>query len=338
MKIFHKVKRLRRHLDAFLRYWSAKKIINLLRIEYEFRRGCDALKGKPYVYVIDPTNFCNLKCVFCPTWKGELPIPKGKIDFSNYKKIIDEIKPHAFKVILYNWGEPFLHPQIIDIINYTHKANIAVSLSTNINYLPEGLPEDLVKSGIDHLILSVNGLTETTYLKYHTGGNFEKVLENINKIAEAKKRLKSKSPHIEFQFLVFKHNQHEVPQVGEFARKLGCDSFRISAPYIDLSKKDEFLADDNKYVLGRYKAKNESALIKKQRCFWLWRAMVINWNGDIDPCCGKNLHGAFANIFNDGLNKSWNNINYQSARRDVVGKKQSSDAKTVCSFCSGYDY
>ncbi|MCX7012527.1 MAG: radical SAM protein [Candidatus Sumerlaeota bacterium] len=334
-------RRMQRHLHSFLHYMTASKLAGLLRTEWEYRTGRTVLSGKPYVYVIDPTNFCNLRCRFCPTWKGTLPLPKGQIALADYEALLRQIKPYAFKVVLYNWGEPFLHKSIADIIRAAHEARVGTTISSNMNCLPRGLDEEIVKAGLDHLILSINGLSEETYQQYHEGGRFEAAIENVRRIVEAKRRRRSRTPHLEFQFLVFRHNEHEAAQVGEFSRALGCDSFRLAAPYVNETMKDEFLARNPAYVLDRYKepaAPSARSREHARKCFWLWRAMVINWNGDVDPCCGKNALGPFANVLRDGLERAWNSEHYIAARRLLTGQRKEEDAETVCNACVGYDY
>lgn len=133
----HKTSRLRRHLNALVRYGSARKLVNIARVESERLLGREALRGRPYMLVIDPLNVCNLRCPLCPTGNGTLPLKNGKMQRARFEELIDELAPHAVKVMLYNWGEPFLHHDIIPMIRHAHRRRISTALSTNLNILPK---------------------------------------------------------------------------------------------------------------------------------------------------------------------------------------------------------
>lgn len=345
--------RKRRHLAALWRYGTGRKMANIARVEWERVRGRDRLIGKPYILIVDPLNVCNLKCPLCPTGRGELPLKNGKMELEAFRRLVDTIAPHTVKIMLYNWGEPFLHKDILEIIAHAHGRGIATALSSNLNLLPRGGAEAVVRSGLDDLIVSCDGLTQETYEVYRKGGRVETVFANLEELAQARRRLGSRTPKIEFQFLVFEHNEHEVPHVEERARALGADFVRIMPPYIgpnsagirpargDAFRKEEDPADDDgKSVFDPGSDPDELAARHPPplQCFWPWRSMVINWNGSVDPCCFKNYHGDFGNIVDAGFEAIWNSDVYRYARRWIAGRAKDEVApfKIVCRGCPGY--
>ena len=168
---------LRFNLLQFLRCSTPRKFANfvLSKVQKWLRRDC--LISMPYRYYIDPTNLCNLRCPLCPTGRMELQRPRGRMNLEDFKRIVDQIAPYAYYVELYNWGEPFLHPQIFDMIRYASERKISVQLSSNLNYFNEEMAEQAVASGLTRLLVSVDGATQETYEKYRCGGRLEVVLQ-----------------------------------------------------------------------------------------------------------------------------------------------------------------
>lgn len=349
-----RAQRLWRHVQSVVRYPTPYRLYNLGLAEMERLTKRVQVKGKPYILIIDPLNTCQLKCPFCPTGIGDLPLKGGKMRLEQFTGLIDSIAPHTFKVVLYNWGEPFLHRDIVPMLQHCHQHRIATAISSNLNALPEGGGEAVVRSGLDELIVSCDGLTQETYVQYRKGGELAKVSAHLKEIAEAKRRLKSKTPHIEFQFLVFAHNEHEIPQVHAFAREHGAGTIRILAPFVDLEQDEIRPAQNPEYVKAIYQEPDyepaanmfmpdpdQAAAVAAHppplECFWPWRSLVVNWNGQVDPCCFANYLTAFGNIFEDPLTDIWNGPAYLSARRWIAGIPEPADLeKIVCRGCPGY--
>jgi MoaA/NifB/PqqE/SkfB family radical SAM enzyme len=358
-KIQYRSRRLRRHLRALARYWTPRRLVNLAVVESERLLGRDELKGRPYILIIDPLNTCNLKCPLCPTGTGNLPMKPGKMVGADFERFVDSIAPHTLKAMLYNWGEPFLHKEILDMIGACHKRRIATAISSNLNILPKAGAEGIVRSGLDDLIVSCDGISEETYKIYRKGGTLANVSENLRAIVAAKKALGSRTPNIEFQFLVFAPNEHEVPLVEEFGKSLGANEVRITFPYVDNETPDDIhYADNPELRKDKYRKPAPATPVAKPpspftpdadldaaarhnpppiSCFWPWRSMVVNWNGDVDPCCYQNYHDSFGNVLKQPFNEVWNGPAYRYARRWITGKA-TNDApmKIVCRGCGGY--
>ena len=370
-RIVEKRKRYLRHAISLLRYSSIFKLRNLARVEWERFRKRDKVSGLPYIVVLDPTNVCNLKCPICPTPKGDLLHPSGRIQVEQYEEFVDRIAPHTYRLILYNWGEPFLHRQIIKMLGYADRKRISTSISSNLNILPREGAESLVLSGLDDLIVSCDGLSQETYERYRVGGELEKLVANMNAIKQAKKKLGRSNPNIEFQFLVFRHNEHEADRVLEFAKRHGANSVRLAKPAIDLGNPDIRPAENPAYTRQEYqvlevpepatlqnediakvfsersrtketnsgstKGSAESDLLAPIYCYWPWRVLTVNWNGEIDPCCYNNQLGSFGNIFSQPLIDLVNNDKFVYARRRISGKAHAAGYDDViCKLCKGY--
>jgi len=326
---------------AFSKYNSIKKLNNLLLLIFELRQRRTRLKSFPIVLLVDPTNICNLHCPLCPTGKGELGRPKGKMRFCEFKDIIDQIGEYLYEVNLYNWGEPLLNSDIFPMINYAHEHNIFTSVSTNLTYLPEKNAEALVRSKLDYLIVCIDGLDSETYSKYRVGGNFEEVTENLKRLVDWKRRLRSQSPLIDFQFLLFKHNQHQTDKVHQFAKALGANRVSIKKGQLmaaDLTIDPRTNNRDSDWVVQgkKYDKYSKGILRGKKACDFLWYSLVINHDGGVSPCCYTyKQDDDFGNFLTQGssLREIWNNSKFEAARSIFREHRFGSAQDIVCNNC-----
>jgi len=320
-----------------LRYNTPKKMYNfgLIQIQKWLRR--ERLWGMPYRYNIDPTNICNLKCPLCPTGLGILKRRKGKMPLEAYKSLIDQIAPYAYWVELYNWGEPFLHPQIFDMIRYAHERDIFVRMSSNMNYFDPAMAEKTVASGLDALIISVDGATEATYQKLRRGGQLSRVIENVKSLVEAKRQAHSRQPYTTLRMLVHRYNEGEINQVRQLAADLGVDAFTTGTLFVnvnDQAQVETWLPENEAFSYYDYAAEH---LENSWNCADLWEAMIINWDGGVSPCCWiHNVDHDLDNTFTKSLKTIWNGPAYISARRVFAlrGPKPPI-VSTVCAACRG---
>ena len=245
--------------------------------------------GFPLSISVEPTATCNLHCPECPSGTGELKRFKGNIDFPLYKNIIDEFAPYLLNLTLYFQGEPFLNKEIFRLIEYSAiQKNVYTCTSTNGHFLDSETAKRTVKSGLDKLIISLDGTDQETYEKYRRKGDFETVVQSIKNIVSRKKELKSKTPYLVIQFLVFKFNEHQIPEIKKLSKESGVDKLELKTAQIcDFENDTEFIPVNKKY--SRYK-KDASGKFQiksklKNRCKRLWESAVITNSGDVLPCC-----------------------------------------------------
>jgi MoaA/NifB/PqqE/SkfB family radical SAM enzyme len=151
--------------------------------------------GLPHVLMIEPTNECNLHCPLCPTGAGKLKRPKGQMSLDLYQGILADLDGALSRVMLYNYGEPFLHPRLLDMIALAHQAEVHTHVSTNgLLFLRSASADDLIASGLDYMRVSMDGATDDTYNVYRVGGNLEKVLEGVQLLQECKRKLNKRKP------------------------------------------------------------------------------------------------------------------------------------------------
>jgi radical SAM protein with 4Fe4S-binding SPASM domain len=262
-----------------------------------------------------------------------------------YREIVDQIAESAYKVVLHNWGEPLLHPKIADMVAYASRKGLATELSTDLNNLRDELPTDLVRAGLGRLVVSLDGATQGSYELYRQGGTLETVLSNIARMAEAKRRMHSRSPCLEVQILVMRHNEHELEQIERGARRAGANRCELGFTIVntlDRRQMEEWLPTDNRY--SRYDASTGRDRFNQPgtRCSWLWRSLVVNWDGTVYPCCNFDRMAAeVGDLTKIDLRGLWNSPAYQELRclfrpedRQVAGASVPAD-RSICAWCRG---
>src|SRR6478609_1577194 len=235
---------------TFRRSWNGLKVLSSYYFSKWFKKPVQW--GLPISISFEPTTSCNLRCPECPSGLRSFTRPTGMLDLQLYRKVLDELSGQLLYLILYFQGEPYLHPQFFELVQYARKKKIYIATSTNAHYLTDENARKTVESGLDRLIISIDGTTQETYESYRVGGNLEKVIEGARNIVKWKKELKSSTPHVIFQFLVVKHNQHQIQELKQLAKEIGVDEVGLkTAQVYEYEDGNELIPDLDRY--SRYK-------------------------------------------------------------------------------------
>jgi predicted transcriptional regulator len=273
------------------------------------------------------------------------------LEWELYKCLIDEIGDYLFHIELHNWGEPLLHKQTPEFIRYAKSKEIKVVVHTNLSInLSDEYIQDLVRSGLDQLVISADGASQETYEKYRRGGNISLVRNNMERIQAEKGALGFKTPEILWKFLVFKHNEHEIARVRTIYKDWGADGVIIGGPYWDSNMLDAGIALSSipEYTsLLRCQAQVLTKTGHKRRlpkyCSFLYEALTLNADGSMSPCCSiSNENDDFAKYSPSiGFLSAWNSDRFRIAR-SITSKsemllarkdKPSDGVVNVCQKC-----
>jgi len=289
----------------------------------------------PYSLSIEPTTACNLGCPECPSGLKQFTRPTGKLDLELHRKMISQLKRSVFYINYYFQGEPFLHPAFLDLIKEAKKNKIYTSTSTNAHFIDQKVAEDIVQSGLDRLIISIDGLTQETYENYRVHGKLSKVIEGAKHMVEAKEHLNSKTPHLIFQFLAVKPNEHEIPQVFELGKEMGIDEVRIkSAQLYSFENGNPLMPENEKY--SRYRKQADGSYKMKynlgNHCWRMWSSSVLTWDGKVVPCCfDKDAKHVLGTIAENDFKSIWRHPQYNSFRHAVLTGRNDIE---ICKNCS----
>ena len=290
--------------------------------------------GLPISIAIEPTTSCNLRCPECPSGKREFTRPTGMLTPQFFQKSIDQLANSLCYLTFYFQGEPYLNTHFLDMVTYAHQKGIYTSTSTNAHYLDDENARRTVLSGLDRLIISIDGVTQETYEAYRVGGKLEKVINGAQNIIKWKKQLNSKTPHVIFQFLVVKPNQHQLTEVAQLSKSLGINELRFkTAQVYDYKQGNTLIPTIEKYARykkqadGTYSIKNELA----NHCWKLWHSCVITWNGVVVPCCfDKDAKHQLGDLNSETFTALWQGKKYAAFRKAVLNSRASIDICTNC--------
>lgn len=318
---------------------SFQKVCNALKVwlSYHFSKikKTPYSLGFPISMAIEPTTSCNLRCPECPSGLRQFTRPIGMLEPTFFKTTIDAVYKELIYLTFYFQGEPYLNPNFLDMVRYASEKGIYTSTSTNAHYLSEEQAKKTVESQLDRLIISIDGTTQETYQQYRVGGILSKVIEGTKNIVAAKKILKSKTPHIVFQFLVVKPNEHQLKDLQDLAKELGVDEviFKTAQVY-DFENGNPLIPENIKY--SRYKKNADGTYSVKNillnQCWRMWSSCVVTWDGVVVPCCfDKDAKHSLGDLKTQSFKELWQSLKYQGFRQSILKSRQEID---ICKNCS----
>ena len=297
--------------------------------------GKTIIWGRPPILTIEPTNLCNLHCPLCTTGSGDMKRVQGRMSLETFQRILDLLGDDIFFLLLYHQGEPYLNSHFLNFVRLAKQKNIYCTTSTNGHFFDEASINATIDSGLDSMIVSIDGVTQESYERYRINGKLDKVLQGVKKFIEIKRQRKVKHPLIAVQFLVMKHNEHELPAMRMLAKELGVD--RLLIKNIEVHSPDEakeWLPQNEKF--RRYDFDGQRLRVKnadKKSCPRPWLSTLINWDGGLVPCCfDKNGEFEMGNIHQvENFDQLWRNEKFLAFRTRLNTDRKSID---MCRNCN----
>ncbi len=316
-----------------------RRILNLIKTGSSFLLSAllrkNILWGNPSILTVEPTNLCNLHCPLCTTGNGEMTRVRGHMNLDTFRNILDKMGKDIFFLLLYHQGEPYLNKDFFEFVRLAKKQNIYCTTSSNGHYFSDQNIRETIESGLDSMIISIDGTNQKSYETYRVKGDLQKVIGGSRRFMEIKQELGKKAPLIAWQFLVMKHNEHEIPEIKRLAKELGVD--RLLIKNIEVRSEEEakiWLPQQDKY--RRYDFDGQNLQVKnsaKESCPRPWLSTLINWDGSMVPCCfDKNGHYEMGNINEVGnLDTLWRGEDFINFRTQLATDRKSID---MCRNCN----
>jgi radical SAM protein with 4Fe4S-binding SPASM domain len=318
---------------TFRRAWNAFRVLSSYYLSKWLKRPLQW--GLPISISFEPTTSCNLRCPECPSGLRAFTRPTGMLQQDFFKETIDQLSKDLFYLVFYFQGEPFLNPDFLEMVNYASRKRIYTATSTNAHYLTSEIAKSTVESGLDRLIISIDGTTQEVYQQYRVGGKLDKVIEGTRNILYWKKKLKSHTPFVIFQFLVVKPNEHQVNEIKKLGKELDVDDvwFKTAQVYDYENDPNNLIPVNEKY--SRYQ-KTENGYRYKGKlansCWRLWHDPVITWDGLVAPCCfDKDASHKFGDLKKKSFKEIWKNGEYSKFRTQILRGRKNID---ICSNCT----
>ena len=241
---------------------------------------------------LEASSFCQLGCPSCPTTTGAIhpAVGSGFLKFQDFRNLVD-LNPALERIEISNYGEIFLNPQLLEILEYAHGKAIAITLENgvNLNHAKDDIPEGLVRCQVRIMTCSIDGASPEIYRIYRVRGDFDAVIHNIEKINVHKRLYGSDLPHLVWQFVVFGHNEHEIPAAREMAGRLGMEfhpKLTWDAKFSPIRDTEFVRAETG----NRPATRDEFEELRGEKyasgiCHQLWDDPQINWDGKVLGCC-----------------------------------------------------
>ena len=326
-------------VTSFLRFLTFKKVWNyaLLWSSFQLSRiaGRPILWGNPTTLSIEPTTSCNLRCPECPSGLRSFTRPTGMLQDQLFEKVIDQVKGHLTWLHLYFQGEPFLNPRFLEMVRYADQQRIFTSTSTNAHYLGGKQVAEVLQSGLKHLIVSMDGITQEVYQDYRIGGSLEKVTHGLSLLLAERKKAKLDFPRVILQFLVTGKNEHQVTTLKAWAKEIGVDELQLKTTQIyDFENGSDLIPSDlgySRYVPvgnGKWKIKKKI----ENKCWRMWQGAVVTWDGKVVPCCfDKDAAHVMGELKSNTMESIWRSVPYFDFRKQLLADRTQIE---ICKNCT----
>jgi len=329
---FDSASNLRRRLGWFLDdNLQPGKVLNITKALAAYGARSERMIAAPPILKLDISPLCNLKCVAClhahDAFAGSDP-EMARQDFKKSQRmsvdqvrsILEQVKGKTSAVSMYYYGDPLVHREMDEISAVIAEMGMNSHISTNYSFkLSDQRIQSIVESGLTHLTVCVDGISQDTYAVTRVGGDIAQVLDNLERTIACRNRLGRTYPKVEVQYIRFQHNVHEYDEAEAMLNRIGVD--QISTYWGNLHSMSWSAVESYETL-----APHDGDFFPK--CMWPWVYMLVKFDGDVIPCCNHRvteqytkdpgLGRSFGNVFEEGVMGVWNNAKYRQARRLVA--------------------
>ena len=325
--------------QRFVGKLSYKKLVNMSKLLLSYKmatwRGRGSRWGLPMTLSVEPTTSCNLGCPECPSGLQSFSRPTGTINVDHVKQLVDEVKDHLVYLYFYFQGEPYVHPQFTEMVGLASQAGLYTVTSSNGHFLTSRRAQETLDSGLDRLIISIDGSIQESYGRYRKGGELDKVLRGIETLLNAREKGGYKNPHVIWQTVVFSSNEAEIDTLRSMAKSYGVDAFSLkTAQLYDYENGHDLMPSSPTY--SRYRKNKEGKYELKQRgqrhCWKAWHSAVMTWDGKVVPCCfDKDADFVLGDHSKESVQSIWTNDRSSSFMKQLQRSRESIPMCTNCS-------
>ena len=306
---------------------------NPFRKIYDNPKFIGVLKNKkepakfPFLVDVELTNHCNLSCLFCG--QQAMTRDKGFMTVRTFKKIVDECVRNKSPIRLIRWGEPTLHPEFLNFINYAKNKDLLVHMTTNGLLLNKQKIKKLINLPLDSLIFSFQGATKKEYQIMRDNNKYDLLKKNI--LDFVKLRGEKKKPYIHISCTV---TDEPKKQINNFVNYWGNVADSVGVGKTNLSRFN--LAQIKKFKnIGKFEEIKKQETIKKvyKQCKEVYQKLSIDWDGKVSACCSDyDRYLTVGDVNKQSLKEVWDKSEKLKAIR-VLLNNGCFRCLTLCSTC-----
>ncbi len=281
----------------------------------------------PYLLDVELTNHCNLSCLFCG--QQAMTRSKGFMSEKILNRIVDECKKYHTPIRFIRWGEPFLHPQIIDFCKYVKSKGLILHITNNGLAIKESQMKELIELEVDSLVFSFQGATKKQYELMRDNRRYEELKENVTNMVRL--RRDKEKPFVHISSTMTSETKEEIETF--------INQWCYIVDSIGIGKTN--LSRLSAHQINSFKTIDEVELLKKQEtikkcykeCAEVYQKLSVDWDGKVTCCCGD-----FDNFLVVGdltqatLFDIWNNSKELKIFRELLAKNKHKSL-TLCSTC-----
>ena len=281
----------------------------------------------PFLVDIEITNHCNLNCIFCD--RQTMKRPKGFMEEKVFKKLVDECSKFGASIRFIRWGEPFLHPKIIDFSKYAKSKGLLVHITNNGLVIKENDMKALVEIGLDSLIFSFQGVTKQQYQLMRNNHRYDELKENIFKMV--KLRGNKEKPFIHISCTVLDEPKEDIDKFVKYWGKI-VDSVGVGKT--DLSRLSlEQIKSFETIKKIEYLKERETLKKEYKPCLEVYQKLSLDWDGKVTCCCTDfDNFLTVGDLNNSSLFDIWNNSRELKIFRELLDKGRYKSL-TLCKNC-----
>jgi len=295
-------------------------VVNRLHFISSYLRKEVSVRHYPPALEIEVTNRCNEDCIMCP--RHQMTRPFGNLSMELLDKILDEVRGEVELINLFQFGEPLLHPRLAEMIRRCKDSGIRTMVTTNGTLLNERRAKELIDSGLDMLVISLDAASQEVYSQIRLLGSFTSVIKNVESFLLLKDQF-GRGPYTQVQMVSLKANHHEIEDfVKQWKGKV--DSIRIKHFY-------------NTANIGPSIDEPDISSPHAKPCVMLWREPVILCDGTVLPCCVDMIgEHPIGNVNEQSLMEIWNGAGIVDMRqKHIEGRHQEIG---ICSNCHVFQF
>ncbi len=326
---------------------TPRKAANVALAGTQWALRHEVMRAWPVIAKVDISPLCNLRCTVCvhslPS-EGSGPVlaqqrfrAEQRMSVDRYREVVGQLAGRTAAVSLYYLGDPLMHPHLEEICDATREAGLNAHVSSNFSFdLPDERLRALLDSGLTHLSVCVDGLTQETYGRTRVGGRIDRVLDNLERLLRLRRESGRAGPRVEVQYIKFQHNLHELEATRARFTEAGVDQFTDF--WGSLYNYTDF--DD-----GRVQVSGPLPAGWAPRCLWPHFALLVRYDGDVIPCCTHRVGVQYAeggdrravgNVFDQGVWEVWNSPAYRALRRLTANPRRAArEPALAATFCEG---
>lgn len=308
------------------------RLLNYVLSQFSWRARRRRSLGGPRVLWIEPTNACNLECPICPTGAGTLGRGKTRMSFQQFKELVDARRDTLLRLVFSGYGEPFINPATLDMIEYAHKHGIVTEVYSNLLLVNDDTIRRIVRSGLEEIVVAIDVASQGNSWRYvkKTAESIERVKERLTRLMQIRRELGRSTPFVRVTYPLTKENEPLVEEARRLAEDAGVDAFSIKTVNATIAGtgfkklKQKWIPDG----FDRY----ARPVNGHGRCPWPYGGGLVYANGDLAPCChlGRGEH-VLGNVFGPGgFSRVWNGKDYEDFRRMLM---ECPESDPVCGPC-----